>query len=203
MKLTLKALFGFLILVLTIAYFYGLHTYLSVSMLSNEVELELSQLQEFRDVLVLENNTIKAEIASKVMENEKMQQLLLDLAQKSDDSLFIKITVILTFFAVVGLVLYVQSLGVPASEEVVAATTFNSISLVSIAQSRSAECIQALEAQIQSSNYCICTLVTRLNQNTELISSLNSQIDGLTLSATKLEASYKLLKLAFTLSGGN
>jgi hypothetical protein len=203
MKLTLKALFGFLILVLTIAYFYGLHTYLSVSMLSNEVELELSQLQEFRDVLVLENNTIKAEIASKVMENEKMQQLLLDLAQKSDDSLFIKITVILTFFAVVGLVLYVQSLGVPASEEVVAATTFNSIGLVSTAQSASAECILALETQIQSSNYCICTLVTRLNENTELISSLNSRIDGLTLSATKLEASYKLLKLAFTLSGGN
>ena len=201
MKLTSKALFGFLILVLTISYFYGLYTYLSVSMLSNELELELSQLQEFRDVLVLENKTLNAEIASKVMENEKMQQLLLDLAQKSDDSLFIKITVILTFFAVIGLVLYVQSLGVPASEEVVAETTFNSIGLVSIAQSRSAECIQALETQIQSSNYCICTLVTRLNENTELISSLNSRIDDLTLSGTKLQAIYKLSEVAFTLSG--
>ena len=201
MKLTSKVLFGLLILVLTISYFYGLYTYLSVSMLSNELELELSQLQEFRDVLVLENKTLNAEIASKVMENEKMQQLLLDLAQKSDDSLFIKITVILTFFAVIGLVLYVQSLGVPASEEVVAETTFNSIGLVSIAQSRSAECIQALETQIQSSNYCICTLVTRLNENTELISSLNSRIDDLTLSGTKLQAIYKLSEVAFTLSG--
>ena len=201
MKLTSKVLFGLLILVLTISYFYGLYTYLSVSMLSNELELELSQLQEFRDVLVLENKTLNAEIASKVMENEKMQQLLLDLAQKSDDSLFIKITVILTFFAVIGLVLYVQSLGVPASEEVVAETTFNSIGLVSIAQSRSAECIQALETQIQSSNYCICTLVTRLNENTELISSLNSRIDDLTLSGTKLQVIYKLSEVAFTLSG--
>jgi len=201
MKLTSKVLFGLLILVLTISYFYGLYTYLSVSMLSNELELELSQLQEFKDVLVLENKTLNAEIASKVMENEKMQQLLLDLAQKSDDSPFIKITVILTFFAVIGLVLYVQSLGVPASEEVVAETTFNSISLVSIAQSRTAECIQALETQIQSSNYCICTLVTRLNENTELISSLNSRIDDLTLSGTKLQAIYKLSEVAFTLSG--
>ena len=201
MKLTSKVLFGLLILVLTISYFYGLYTYLSVSMLTNELELELSQLQELRDVLVLETKTLKAEIASKVMENEKMQQLLLDLAQKSDDSLFIKITVILTFFAVIGLVLYVQSLGVPASEEVVAETTFNSIGLVSIAQSRSAECIQALETQIQSSNYCICTLVTRLNDNTELISSLNSRIDDLTLSGTKLQVIYKLSEVAFTLSG--
>ena len=89
-----------------------------------------------------------------------------------------------------------QSLGVPASEEVVAETTFNSIGLVSIAQSRSAECIQALETQIQSSNYCICTLVTRLNENTELISSLNSRIDDLTLSGTKLQVIYKLSEKA-------
>ena len=110
MKLTSKALFGFLILVLTISYFYGLYTYLSVSMLTNELELELSQLQELRDVLVLETKTLKAEIASKVMENEKMQQLLLDLAQKIDGSLFIKITVILIFFAVIGLVLFMCNL---------------------------------------------------------------------------------------------
>ena len=110
MKLTSKVLFGLLILVLTISYFYGLYTYLSVSMLSNELELELSQLQEFRDVLVLENKTLNAEIASKVMENEKMQQLLLDLAQKIDGSLFIKITVILIFFAVIGLVLFMCNL---------------------------------------------------------------------------------------------
>ena len=110
MKLTSKVLFGLLILVLTISYFYGLYTYLSVSMLSNELELELSQLQELRDVLVLETKTLKAEIASKVMENEKMQQLLLDLAQKIDGSLFIKITVILIFFAVIGLVLFMCNL---------------------------------------------------------------------------------------------
>ena len=94
-----------------------------------------------------------------------------------------------------------QSLGVPASEEVVAETTFNSIGLVNIAQNRSAKCIQALETQIQSSNYCICTLVTRLNENTELISSLNSRIDDLTLSGTKLQVIYKLSEVAFTLSG--
>ena len=110
MKLTSKVLFGLLILVLTISYFYGLYTYLSVSMLTNELELELSQLQELRDVLVLETKTLKAEIASKVMENEKMQQLLLDLAQKIDGSLFIKITVILIFFAVIGLVLFMCNL---------------------------------------------------------------------------------------------
>jgi hypothetical protein len=201
MKLTSKVLFGFLILVLTTAYFYGLYTHLSVSMLINELELELSQLQEFRDFLALETKTLKAEITSKVMENEKMQQLFLDLAQKSNNRLVIKITAILTFLAVIGLVFYVQSLKVPVSEEIVVETIYNPIGLVSFAQSRSAECIQVLETKIQSNNCCISTLVTRHNENVELISSLNSRIDDLTLSVTKLQAIYKLSEVAFTLSG--
>jgi len=170
-------------------------------MLTNDLETDLSQLKELRDILVLETKTLKTEMAVKVMENEKMQELLLDLAEKSDNSLFIKITVVLTFLALIGLVFYIQSLPVHASEKLVTETTYNSIDMVSFAQLRSANSIQALEIKIQSSNYAICELVTRCKENMDLISSLNSQIDDLTLSATKLEEIYKISEAALLLSG--
>jgi len=58
-------------------------------MLTNNLEIDISQLKEFRDILVLETKTLKTEMAVKVMENEKIQELLLDLAEKSDNTLFI------------------------------------------------------------------------------------------------------------------
>jgi predicted Holliday junction resolvase-like endonuclease len=201
MNLTLQIIFILIVLFLTCFYFYALYSYLKLSMLSNDLEIDISQLKEFRDSLVLETKTLKAEMASKIMENEKMQELLLDLAEKSDNSLFIKVTVVLTFLALIGLVFYVQSLSVHASEKVVTETTYNSIDMVSFAQYRSANSIQALETKIQSSNYAICELVTRCKENMDLISSLNSQIDDLTLSATKLEEIYKISEAALLLSG--
>jgi predicted Holliday junction resolvase-like endonuclease len=201
MKLTLQIIFILIVLFLTCFYFYALYSYLKLSMLSNDLEIDISQLKEFRDSLVLETKTLKAEMASKIMENEKLQELLLDLAEKSDNSLFIKVTVVLTFLALIGLVFYVQSLSVHASEKVVTETTYNSIDMVSFAQYRSANSIQALETKIQSSNYAICELVTRCKENMDLISSLNAQIDDLTLSATKLEEIYKISEAALLLSG--
>jgi hypothetical protein len=201
MKLTLQIIFILIVLFLICFYFYALYSYLKLSMLSNDLEIDISQLKEFRDSLVLETKTLKAEMASKIMENEKMQELLLDLAEKSDNSLFIKVTVVLTFLALIGLVFYVQSLSVHASEKVVTETTYNSIDMVSFAQYRSANSIQALETKIQSSNYAICELVTRCKENMDLISSLNAQIDDLTLSATKLEEIYKISEAALLLSG--
>lgn len=120
-----------------------------------------------------------------------MQQLLLDLAQKSDDSLFIKITVVLTLLALMGLVFYVQSLGARASGGGCSWNYLqNPIGLISFAQLRSAECIQALKTKVQNNNYFICILVTKSNETMELLSSLNFRIDDLTLSATKLERGF-------------
>jgi len=89
MKLILQIILILVVLFLTCVYFYALYSYLKLSMLTNNLEIDISQLKEFRDILVLETKTLKTEMAVKVMENEKIQELLLDLAEKSDNTLFI------------------------------------------------------------------------------------------------------------------
>ncbi len=184
-------------------YIYGLSLNINNLELKSKIQVEIQQLVDLKNKLIFKNDELVEQVTQKILHNEDIKTVLIELIKTSSENVYPKFAIIFTVIVLVGVIFYLNCLEAPASTSTVVSTASTAYNSLVQSQVETTRVILNLQSLVDNNQLQICRLTEELKNNIDVISTLNLKIEDLTSSFNRLEELHTLAGNLLSVSSGS